>query len=474
VPGRPFPPGSAYIKAYSHKSVSFKFRGSEFVFALSQGLFSSAGMDTGTLLLFKVFSHKIDEALTEGRSLPRSILDAGSGTGVLGVCAARALGAVPAGWDGRVRAQDRDELARVFTLYNAALNGVPSASLTACTEPLLAGPPEGGWDLILSNVPAKTGKPVLLDFISRSAASLGPGGRVMIVVVNPLASLFRARIAGLGLPLLYEEPDREHTVFVYGRNDRSEGREPVLDLDGSNRDTFLLKWPAYLRGSADYTLEGVSYRIDAFHGVADFDTPGGAVQTAVKLLGRLEGWGGDIGASISGRPPGGLPMPILVFEPDQGHFPVWLASSRASKRQASLPAGNWVFSGRNILSLEAARYNTLRVLKTDESAGGCGTAITLLPAVDPDLDQMALAARGPYGFIAFFPDAVPLVMDTERMDAWWAALASLLPPGGFLLAALSASGMERFDRRKSQGFTRRGDVRRMGFRARLYERIRNG
>jgi hypothetical protein len=438
-------------------------------------LFSSAGLDTGTRRLLKVFSHKIDEALAAGQPLPRSVLDAGSGAGILGICAARALlalGAVQAGWDGRVRAQDRDELARVFTLYNAALNGVSPALLTAHTEPLLAGgPPEGGWDLILSNVPAKTGKPVLQDFVSRSAALLSAGGQAMIVVVSPLASLFRSRIAELRLPLVYEEQGREHWIFIYRRREHPEDQNPAGDsdrLDRSESASFLQKWPAYFRGSAGYTLEKVSYHIDAFHGVADFDTPGGAVQTAVKLLSNLkrrtERRVPAEEAEEPGTSAGGMLTPVLVFEPDQGHFPVRLAAARLEGGPA--PVGRWVFSGRNILSLEAARYNTLRACG--------GTEITLLPAVDPALDQAALAAFGPYRLIAFFPETLPQAGGTERLDAWWAALTALLMPGGFLIAALSASGAERFDRRKPQGFIRQGDVRRMGFRARLYSRIEGG
>jgi hypothetical protein len=421
-------------------------------------LFSSAGVDGGTRFLLKVFSRRIDEVLLAGDPLPRSVLDAGSGAGILGICAARALIAARDGWDGRVRAQDRDELARIFTLRNAAVNGVPPAFLTAHTEPLLSGKPGEGWDLILSNIPAKTGKPVLSDFVSRSAGLLNAGGRVMIVVVNPLARFFRTRIAELELPLPYEEQGREHTVFIYGGKKQPSGRGSIFNQDVSTDDGFPQKWPAYLRGSADYEMEKASYHIDAFYGAAGFDAPGGAVETAVKLLNRLKGRQGAL------VPSGAL----LVHEPDQGHFPVWLAASGRAR------SGRWVFSGRNILALEAARHNTLRAL--GEAAGK--TEITLLPAVDPDLDRAAMtsAAEGGFTLAVLFPEAVPhgAGIPAARLDAWWGALTRLPAPGGLLAVSLSASGAERFDRRKPKGFTRLGDIKRAGFRALAYRLTENG
>jgi hypothetical protein len=476
-PENPLLKFSPCVRVYSHKSVSFKFRGFEFEFALSQGLFSSADIDTGTRFLLKVFSRKIDETLAAGLSLPRSVLDAGSGAGVLGICAARVLEAAGV----RVRAQDRDELARVFTEYNAALNGIPSGTLTAHTEPLLAGPPEGGWDLILSNVPAKTGEPVLLDFIFRSMSLLKPGGQALVVVVNTLAALFRRRIGERGGVPAVEEKGREHTVFLYGPGEHPNEKNGESNAGGYGRDTFLRTWPDYFRGSSDYRLEDISYHIDAFYGVADFDTPSGAVMTAVKLFSRITGERGKVrrppdagGAGIAGAADKSPGTAVLVHEPAQGHFPVWLAALQGRRTEGAGGDGGirrWVFSGRNILALEAARYNTLRAL--GESGGE--TEIDLIPAVDIALDREALAASPReggaadhgYGLIAVFPDEA---RQTGRWDAWWDALAELLSPGGILLAGLSASGADRFDRRKPGGFTRLGEIKRKGFRALGYRK----
>jgi hypothetical protein len=254
---------------------------------------------------------------------------------------------------------------------------------------------------------------------------------------------------------------------------------------------FVEQWPAYFRGAADYVLEEVSYHIDAFQGVADFDTPGMAVQTGVKLISRLaeresSHWLKERGRQEIAPPGNHLPeTAILVYEPDQGHFPAWLASwlSRGSEGVKADGAGpaeshnRWVLSGRNILALEAARHNLALILgggkvgdgetRPDNSGvNNADVAITLVPSVDPALDQDALGAaagsEGRFGLIVFFPEIVP---QTERRAAWWEALAGLLMPGGIVIAACSASEAERFDRCKPKGFTRLGDIKRTGFRA---------
>jgi hypothetical protein len=354
------------------------------------------------------------------------VLDAGCGTGVLGICAARALAAVP-GAELQVRAQDRDELARVFTEYNAAANMVPGAVLSAYTEPLLAGPVDAQWDLILSNIPAKTGEPVLLDFISRSASLLSEGGSVMVVVVAPLSGLFRSRIRELALPLLHDESGKEHTVLVYGAKSTVPG-------------TISAPISCYARCSGDFEMENIGYHIDAYHGVAGFDNPGGAVRAAARLISHL-------GLSIIPRI---IEKPVLIHEPDQGHFPVWLL--RYLENAGRRNPGQVVLSGRNILALLAARHNL-------------NGAAQVVPAVDIlfSRDALLAAAGKPYGAVFLFPELVP---QTSRITAYWEGLGALLrETGGIAVIALPSSEAERFDRTKPRGFVRLGDHKRHGFRA---------
>jgi hypothetical protein len=434
------------VTSYITKEVSFQFRERVYQFSLSHGLFSSAGIDRGSRFLLRVFSKMLDNGLFplhaggESSSLETlSVLDAGCGCGTLGICAGGALrdwagnGAGPAL---RVRAQDRDELARLFTGYNARRNGLAVPELEAYAEPLLAGPPGVTWNLILSNVPAKAGEPVLDDFIGRSAGLLKKGGAVLAVVVNPLAPWFRGRVAARGLSLLRDEAGAEHTAFAWRGG---------LDATGNAAGAFSPE-AAYNRHSGNFDMEGIRYHIDAVHGAAGFDRAGAAVLAAAKLVRKL---GGKVPAALASRPA------VLVHEPGQGHFPVWFVG-------LPFPADcAFTLSGRNILSLEVSRRNLER------AAGDNAVPVRTIPAVDIALSHRELALNGGYGLAALFPKLVPM---TNRIAAYWEGLAALLAEDGIALIALDASGAERFDRHKGAPFTRLGDVRRNGFRALAYRR----
>jgi len=440
---------------YINKTAPFKFRGIGFSFDLSQGLFSSAGVDAGTQFLLKVFSRILDGDIAAGRLLPRRALDAGCGTGVIGICAAAAIRALAGGDAGAVyvRCQDRDELARLVTAHNAAKNNIPAGTLEAFAEPLLAGADNDKWDLILTNIPAKAGNPVLEDFVSRSSGLLNPGGRVVMVVVNTMADFFRAAVAE-GAKMLSEEKGPGHTVFVY-RGETGSRALPVSIAPG-----FLARYPFYARARPVCTIEEIQTSLETMHGASGFDKPGGAVLAAAKLLRRL-------GKEKIPR----ADTPVLVHEPGQGFFTNWLLeflrddSGRARERALLL-------SGRNIFSLEAARHNAVSL--------GCIT-VNAVSAVDLQFGKDALleAGGGQFAFIAAFPELLPqnsmskaakASQDMDQLSAVWNSLPPLLAAGGLFLAAFASSDAERFDRKKPAGFTRLGSVKRNGFCALAYRR----
>jgi SAM-dependent methyltransferase len=419
-------------------------------------------IDTGSRLLLKVFSSALDDDLKKG-VLPCSVLDAGCGIGVLGICAAGAVRDIAAALGKEpplaVVFRDRDELARVFTEYNAIRNGIPRELFTAFTGPLLTGPQEQNWDLILTNIPAKAGAPVLEDFVRRSAAALNPGGEVFMVAVNSLAGFFRSLIAEAASPV-HEEKASEHTVFVYrppqtgGASGNRGGWEKGRCLDADFPETR----PFYVRNSSGYEMEDIRYRLDTVYGAPDFDTPSGAVQAAAKLAVKL-----DLKTKLAPDTPA-----LLIYEPDQGHFAAWLAcylGAPSSGDAGKTAACKWVLSGRNILSVGAAR----RTLDPENRL-----PVSLVPAADLSIDRERITAAacpgghgaaGVFRFIAAFPETVP---GTNRRDAFWEGLAALAAPGGIVIAGFSSAEAERFDRLKPGCFTRLGDVKRKGFRALAY------
>ncbi|MCL2193664.1 MAG: hypothetical protein FWB78_09745, partial [Treponema sp.] len=312
--------------------------------------------------------------------------------------------------------------------------------------PLLAGPKDEPWDLILSNVPAKAGTPVLEDFVSRSLGLLNPGGRVAIVVVHTLADFFRDRISLAGAELLSEQQGSGHNVFVYAAKEALATQERAVEAGPG----FLSRYPFYLRTIAQDKIEGIPLGIEAVHGASGFDGAGNAVQVAAKLVGRIgPAWDGD--------------SPLLVHEPGQGFFPCWLLEFLRGQ-----PAGGlrMVLSGRNILALEAAWHNV--ALRND------ATDISIVPAADLRLGKAALLnATGErrYASVLAFPELLPqssLPKGTDQLATLWASVPSLLMKGGILLVTFASSDAERFDRKKPAGFIRLGGIKRDGFRALAY------
>ncbi|MDR0442087.1 MAG: methyltransferase [Treponema sp.] len=425
------------ISGYITKTVPFKYRGITLSFDLSQGLFSSADIDAGTRLLLKVLSQVIDES-----AAPKTILDAGCGAGVIGICAGAALKAM--GVACTVRSQDRDELARLFTAHNARKNGI---ELQTFTEPLLAGSTNCRWDLILCNIPAKAGKPVLEDFVSRSAGLLNPGGKVIMVAVHTLADFFHERIKLAGAELQPEEKNSSYSVFVYSGSEQADTTSQAAAL--TKESGFFERYPFYRRNAVEYTFEDIPLFIETVHGAPDFDNPGGTTEAAAKLILKI---GAEKFTQIKDKP-------ILVHEPGQGFFPCWL------REFLCLENADMVLSGRNILALVAARHN-MEKAQTQSPI--------VFPAADlSGADDFIRASGGRFGIVAAFPDIIPqsqLPKETDHLKDLWESVPALLAEGGIFIAGFSSSNADRFDRLKPAGVFRLGDIKRKGFRALGYVR----
>jgi 16S rRNA G1207 methylase RsmC len=162
---------------YFKKRIDYYCRGQSFSFDVAHTLFSSFQIDEGTDL----FLRTIDVAE------PRTILDIGTGCGVIAVVLARLFPAA------RVFALDRDLLAVRYARHNAELNRAPNVTVIGSVG--LESAPAEPFDLIVSNIPAKIGDEAIeREFVLEPLERLRPGGDYWFVVVSGLNHL----IPGIG------------------------------------------------------------------------------------------------------------------------------------------------------------------------------------------------------------------------------------------------------------------------------------
>ena len=167
------PPVDVYFK----KRIDYYYHGQSFAFDVAHTLFSSHQVDEGTDLFLR----------TLDLQKPRRILDMGCGCGVIGIVLARRLP------ESEVVMIDRDLLAVRYASHNARLNNILNTKVLGSVG--LEQAPEGAYDLIVSNIPAKIGDDAIeQDFILAPLSRLHSGGEYWFVVVSGLNRL----IPGIG------------------------------------------------------------------------------------------------------------------------------------------------------------------------------------------------------------------------------------------------------------------------------------
>jgi 16S rRNA G1207 methylase RsmC len=439
------------LAALVNKTVPFKFRGAELNLDLSHALFSSFEVDAGTRLLLKAVGR--DEVLLGAKR----ILDAGSGVGVIGLAMAAAFP------ECQVEARDRDLLACAFTDRNRKRNKVKNLEvfpglLSVSTPGLLpSGHPSDRYDYILTNIPAKAGGPVLEAFFLGAPSLLSPGGRLAVVIVNPLMDAARGWIAKAGFSVMGEERGANHHVFVCAL--RADGvsmagpSAPAGAQQSSGKpadDAMVHPWPEeihshaldfsgldlglYLRSRGRFKLAGLEYQAAGIWGLPEFDTVGygnvAAAELAVRVL------------------PGSLVRDALIVGPGLGHLAIWAAKRLSPERL--------VAASRDLLSLAATGAN----LAVQPAPSPAYLALSSLV-----LDELPPAS---FDFIAWNPDIVP---EYDWMGPLWAEAGRLLKKGGTLIVHCPPTELTRLSKRKPEGFRLLGDKKKKTFIASAWLRV---
>lgn len=317
---------------FVNRQIVCRFSGEKIILDLSLGLFSSAGVDAGSLLLLKTIAKKIDLG---NLSL---ILDVGCGVGTLGLSLAkRCPNAV-------VLMVDRDELAVAFTRHNANLNRLKNTQ--TASRLMLEGPHSDSYNLILSNFPAKAGEPVLRDYLQHSLSLLKPRGTAAIVIVYTLAKLCREIITEIGGVIVHEDASKQHTVYHYKM---AAGHS----ADSTEDKSILLP---YIRHSEEFKIKRTRYNLDTVWNISDFDT----LSWRLKLMGEL----------INREPRFGV---MVFWSPGQGHLPLAVCSQKGARPEKV------ILTGRDRLELLISAHN-LRAMEAD-------LPLEINPLADPGMED---------------------------------------------------------------------------------------
>ncbi|MES9904991.1 MAG: methyltransferase [Sedimenticola sp.] len=143
-------------------------RGHTLIYHTTWGLFSPKNLDAGSLLLLNHL--EVNES--------DDTLDLGCGYGPLGLTLAKLA---PQGHSMLV---DKDFVAVDYSRKNALINRIDNAEVILSNGFSAVG--DRSFDLIVSNLPAKTGKELYYLYFYDALERLNPGGRLYVVTISGL------------------------------------------------------------------------------------------------------------------------------------------------------------------------------------------------------------------------------------------------------------------------------------------------
>ena len=135
----------------------------------------------------------------------KHVLDCGSGTGILGICALK-LGA------GSVVAYDIDEWSTDNTRHNAVINGVDDRLASLCGDATLLDSLDQRFDLVLANI----NRNILLQDMPRFVSVMAPGATLMLSgFYESDCALLESKAQQLGLSLQSTKTDGDWACMLF-------------------------------------------------------------------------------------------------------------------------------------------------------------------------------------------------------------------------------------------------------------------
>ncbi len=271
---------------YFHKYVTYRAWKQSLRFRVSQELFSSHDIDTGTKFLLRT----IVEA---DYDKPQRILDLGCGYGPLGLTL-KSLHP-----DSLVHMVDRDALAVEYSRQNAELNELEGMDIYGSLG--YDDVKQNDFNLIAANIPGKAGEPVITYLLREAGCHLAPGGLAAMVVVAPLEETVLKILESIhGVEIILRRNRSGHAVFHYRFSGETASPKP---------EQSALVRGLYHRKDVTMSVGSLEYKMQTVHGLPEFDSLSYGSEVLVKAITYAKG--------LKNRR-------AVVFNPGQGHIPVIL------------------------------------------------------------------------------------------------------------------------------------------------------
>lgn len=334
---------------YDNKEVQFHYQGEDLFFTLSHGLFSSFSLDKGSKFLLHCIADNLN------MSQIGSILDLGSGVGSLAVSCKKI-------WNyADVSAIDRDALACEYTRRNSQQNNAPVTTLSGLDlmvydhERELLMKQEKTYDLILSNIPAKAGAPVLSRFFEKIDQHLSSGGTCALVIVQTLADTAIEILDELEVEDIRSFDEKDHRVIFFGPSPNGSSVDAAVAKTVDSGSTSSLP-EEYIRESMTFSPKSSSplaYPLTTVYNLPGFDT----VPLSAQLLARQA-------AAIlknSTDKKSSRPRRLFFWNSGQGHIPSiicsWFMQSLEGSDGGDAELPHIILADRDLLALETSSRN---------------------------------------------------------------------------------------------------------------------
>jgi len=211
---------AAYLDSLRRDIVfSDTLRGIALTYHTTWGLFSPKGIDEGSRLLLDHLDVRTGD----------DTLDLGCGYGPLGLTLARLA---PRGTSMLV---DKDFVAVEYSRLNARLNGIDNVEILLSNGFDQVG--QRYFDLIVSNLPAKTGKELYYLYFYDALVRMNPGARFYVVTINGLRKFVQRAFMEVFGNYRKLKQGRTYTVAMATLEDQP-SREPSAD-GGQKPETTL-------------------------------------------------------------------------------------------------------------------------------------------------------------------------------------------------------------------------------------------